>query len=181
MTQVKCDNCGWAGDVSETEEYRDFWSRVDVGGEVPAGDCPKCGAFAYLVKPATVPPTDLLTAVKSMQGWAKNFSELLSIHHPGSISEKPHGPFNQDMEKASVAIAQAEAATATVPPKLWIILYHHRHGQSAWPVYAEPDLDAEAEALDDFEPERDEYLESFGPFDNPGQGCGDVRVFMPQG
>ena len=45
---AQCDNCAAVWPVSELDEYQDFWSRVDVGGVVPAGDCPDCGAFCYI-------------------------------------------------------------------------------------------------------------------------------------
>ena len=46
---VKCQDCEWTGGRDEVESYRDFWDRVEPGDVVPAGDCPKCGAFAMLV------------------------------------------------------------------------------------------------------------------------------------
>lgn len=49
MSQVSCGNCEWRGDQDEAEPYRDFWSRVSPGEVMPAGDCPKCGAFVHLV------------------------------------------------------------------------------------------------------------------------------------
>lgn len=49
--RCRCDNCGWTGRMSQVEEMRDFWSRIDVGGVMPAGECPECGAFAYVMQP----------------------------------------------------------------------------------------------------------------------------------
>lgn len=49
--RAKCANCSKVSDIDKLEAYRDFWSRVTPGDEVPAGDCPKCGAFAYVVRP----------------------------------------------------------------------------------------------------------------------------------
>jgi len=50
--KAKCDNCGKEfDDLEELNSYHDFWSRVEIGKEIPAGDCPDCGGFAYLVKP----------------------------------------------------------------------------------------------------------------------------------
>jgi hypothetical protein len=48
---AKCDSCDKTYLVSELDECRDLWSRVEAGNEVPAGDCPDCGAFCYLIKP----------------------------------------------------------------------------------------------------------------------------------
>jgi hypothetical protein len=46
---VTCANCEWMGTESRLREISDFWGRVDVGGEMPAGECPECQALAYLV------------------------------------------------------------------------------------------------------------------------------------
>jgi hypothetical protein len=47
---VACANCDFKGDFDDLAPYRDFWSRIEPGGEMPAGDCPECGAFAYVIK-----------------------------------------------------------------------------------------------------------------------------------
>ena len=47
--RVACANCEWSGRESQLREISDFWGRVDVGGEMPAGECPECQALAYLV------------------------------------------------------------------------------------------------------------------------------------
>lgn len=50
----KCDNCNWSGpqiDLGcELGDIPDLGLRLDPGGEVPAGECPECGALAYLIK-----------------------------------------------------------------------------------------------------------------------------------
>jgi hypothetical protein len=48
VQRCSCDNCSWRGSTEETKPVRDFWQRVDPGGEVPVGECPQCGALAYL-------------------------------------------------------------------------------------------------------------------------------------
>lgn len=55
--------------------------------------------------------------------------------------------------------------------QLWIVVYQHRHGTDAWPVWGEspPSLEKVASELDDFEPDR-EYLSLSGPFDDSGSG-----------
>ena len=69
--------------------------------------------------------------------------------------------------------------------KIWIIQYHHRHGVDTWPVISdgEPDLEEIENGLDDFEPEREEFLEAAGPFDLPDKPTepteSTVRVFDP--
>lgn len=51
--RVRCDDCGWKGLECEIIVKLDLisTSRLDVGGEVPSGQCPKCGALAYLERP----------------------------------------------------------------------------------------------------------------------------------
>ena len=46
----ECGNCSWHGDVSECNEIHRLLDRVETGDEFPAGECPKCGALAYLVR-----------------------------------------------------------------------------------------------------------------------------------
>jgi hypothetical protein len=53
-----CDNCTWQGTTEEANPIRDLWQRVDPGGEVPVGECPKCGALAYLDDDASEPDED---------------------------------------------------------------------------------------------------------------------------
>ena len=47
-TPVRCDNCEWQGTLAEVRTVQDAGERLEVGGTVPAGECPKCGALAYL-------------------------------------------------------------------------------------------------------------------------------------
>ena len=47
--EVACGSCDWKGAENQLKSYiADIFDRLDVGGEVPAGDCPECGAFAYI-------------------------------------------------------------------------------------------------------------------------------------
>src|SRR6266487_3108324 len=48
--RVTCANCDWSGTESQLREISDFWGRVDVGGELPAGECPECQTLAYLAE-----------------------------------------------------------------------------------------------------------------------------------
>ena len=45
---VRCQNCDWTGTEDQTNELRDFWSRIEPGDVMPAGDCPACGSAAML-------------------------------------------------------------------------------------------------------------------------------------
>lgn len=62
---VECDDCGrlwpkgeFPGDLGSIENLFD---RIDPGQEVPAGECPECGALCYLQDEAATPepPTRL--------------------------------------------------------------------------------------------------------------------------
>lgn len=44
----ECDNCLWTGHTDELRPIQDLAERVTPGGIVPAGECPECGALAYL-------------------------------------------------------------------------------------------------------------------------------------
>src|SRR5689334_11700883 len=46
--RVAWPNGEWSGTESQLRDVPDFWGRVDVGGELPAGECPECQALAYL-------------------------------------------------------------------------------------------------------------------------------------
>jgi len=43
-----CDNCDWTGRCDALDPIDDIDQRLDPGSEVPAGQCPECGALAYL-------------------------------------------------------------------------------------------------------------------------------------
>ena len=47
IEKAVCDNCGKETPLAELGEISDLYERVEVGGEMPAGECPKCGALAY--------------------------------------------------------------------------------------------------------------------------------------
>ena len=46
-----CDNCDWRGGDNELKsvfpDIPNLASRVEIGGIVPAGECPKCGSLCY--------------------------------------------------------------------------------------------------------------------------------------
>lgn len=47
--KVRCDNCEWKGEREETIEPSDLFERLDIGGIVPAGECPKCHSLVYRI------------------------------------------------------------------------------------------------------------------------------------
>ena len=49
--RVECDNCGdvtTQDNLLPLEEAKDLFMRLDVGSEIPAGECLDCGAFSYI-------------------------------------------------------------------------------------------------------------------------------------
>ena len=49
--KVECDNCGdvtTQDNLLPLEEVKDLSMRLDVGSEIPAGECLECGAFSYI-------------------------------------------------------------------------------------------------------------------------------------
>ena len=54
---------------------------------------------------------------------------------------------------------------------LWIVRYSHRYGHDCWPEFRAEDSPLSEEevidGLEDWEPDRDEYIEIFGPFALP--------------
>lgn len=62
----RCDLCGWEG--TATMPIEDPSARLDAGSEVPAGECPECGALAYVVKdeePLQAEAKNVAAAIKS--------------------------------------------------------------------------------------------------------------------
>lgn len=48
----KCDNCDHECRGDELDMISDIEQRLTPGGVVPAGQCPECGALAYLDEPS---------------------------------------------------------------------------------------------------------------------------------
>lgn len=48
---VSCGSCDWTGTTEQTEMIRDIQERLYAGHEVPAGQCPHCGALCHLIRP----------------------------------------------------------------------------------------------------------------------------------
>lgn len=53
-SEAKCDNCSVTHDILALEPIKDVEQRLDCGSEIPAGECPECGALCYVVKPLCV-------------------------------------------------------------------------------------------------------------------------------
>lgn len=49
----QCDNCGKRWREDRLHAPSDLYDRLTPGAEVPAGECPSCGALAYVDKDPT--------------------------------------------------------------------------------------------------------------------------------
>lgn len=47
MTTVYCEECSFYGDDSDCNSIHHIHERVEVGGTMPGGACPRCGALCY--------------------------------------------------------------------------------------------------------------------------------------
>lgn len=70
---VSCANCDWKGIASQTESIDHAQERMEPGEIVPAGECPVCGALAYLENPIN-------EKIRCLQGIV---NELLEDEHLG--------------------------------------------------------------------------------------------------
>ena len=43
-----CDNCDWDGIAVQVDPITDVEQRLTPGETVPVGQCPECGALAYV-------------------------------------------------------------------------------------------------------------------------------------
>ena len=83
---ASCANCDWKGPIADLAEYRDFWSRVQPGDTVPAGDCPNCGAHAFLDEPAP----DLAAQLRAMIADGLDLGVVLSAFCDHQKATEPH-------------------------------------------------------------------------------------------
>lgn len=49
-TKAECDNCGTIRPVRDLENAPNIGLRQDASGPEAIGQCPDCGALAYLIK-----------------------------------------------------------------------------------------------------------------------------------
>lgn len=69
----KCDNCNWTGEpLFELHEIEDLLERIDPGGIVPSGECPKCDCLCYPDTPEQRlrdAGPDLLAVLTDVRDW----------------------------------------------------------------------------------------------------------------
>jgi hypothetical protein len=67
-TLCRCDNCGY--ECSQDElilSIQDLLQRIEPGGIVPAGECPKCKSLSYPVKKETEKLADFVRLIARMK------------------------------------------------------------------------------------------------------------------
>lgn len=81
LKHCQCDNCGWSGSMddlrAQLDEVECGLERLDPGSVVPAGECPKCGAFAYIDDGKQRLLDASLEILCSLQSCAEMLEELL--------------------------------------------------------------------------------------------------------
>lgn len=115
MTQrdpaVACDNCDWSGvesDLDATlESVPHLCERLDPGSEVPAGECPECGALAYLVDGQRVKSAAAILLVTACAGAERGGTMPWKDLAPALDAAK------QELGPVMVARIEAQARTAT--------------------------------------------------------------------
>lgn len=72
--ECACGNCSWQGSTNDVEDIRDIWSRIEAGDTFPAGECPDCGCFAYMIETPkiTLREASLMVALNDLLGAAYN-------------------------------------------------------------------------------------------------------------
>lgn len=68
-TQCRCDDCGHECPADELDMIADVEQRLTPGYTTPAGQCPECGALAFIVeeeKPATTPNQELVNNLRDI-------------------------------------------------------------------------------------------------------------------
>ena len=69
----RCANCDWHGPESELKELQDVFERVSPGDVMPAGECPECGASAFVENEHDRMVTlahDMHTTIVGLLAWA---------------------------------------------------------------------------------------------------------------
>lgn len=86
-----CGNCVWKGPQSACVYPSDLFGRVDAGGTMPAGECPACGALAYVEETQD----DRLRALRLLLSEGLTSGEARNV-----FAEKDQAPFADVIAKA---------------------------------------------------------------------------------
>lgn len=117
--RVSCDNCDWTGTAEDLEMISDFEERVSAGFTCPAGQCPECGALAYLVKKEEPSAAHLERAAPEM------FAALAAAVARVEIANAEGNPILSawlpDARAALAHLEREEPAVATAPRRLFVL------------------------------------------------------------
>lgn len=81
-----CGNCAWRGPFAAAGQIQAPEDRLTPGEEIPAGECPECGALAYLEKqPAPVPARAIPDAPEHLFPW---------LYRPWDVWQDEEGAWN---------------------------------------------------------------------------------------
>ena len=108
-----CGDCDWTGSGKELDMIHDIQERIDPGSIVPAGECPDCGALAYLDK--TLEAEDARAkkedAGRAMLAVLKYIDKTNGVVASGGARSKPTiAQLNEMWDRVKVVIFQAETA-----------------------------------------------------------------------
>lgn len=83
--RAKCDNCRRVSAEEKLKPIEDYFQRVGAGGVVPLGECPHCGALAYLVTPKEPTARDVLKSAARALARANMRFYVLTGEHPAYL------------------------------------------------------------------------------------------------
>lgn len=80
--ECECANCGWKGAEQAVAVAHDLLRRLEPGDEFPAGECPDCGALAYLIDKSK-PEEDADEAAKPWHLLEELGNAVMHLHDMG--------------------------------------------------------------------------------------------------
>lgn len=110
----RCGNCGTETPLEKLAPIADAHLRITPGEETPAGECPECGALAYLVKPepaATVPPATVYIVTREaceLTDWTTESEAFASEPDARAYARKAAHEFSKTEEVQGLLIPGGE-------------------------------------------------------------------------
>lgn len=117
-TLCVCGNCDWTGGAEDLEGIVDAQERLTPGSPVPAGQCPRCGALAYIAEePEDTPREFFADRVTTICLEPVEVDELtvtlVTLENP--VKRSPDSPVWAWCGIGDNALAIAEALNKTLP------------------------------------------------------------------
>lgn len=147
---VACDNCNWQGTAIQTNDIKDIEERIEPGTTVPTGECPMCGALAYIRNPdpKTESPVDtfatVLAITENMPDAQKIY--IAAVEHRSGINLYAHRT-NEGRQKAIAAFCREHwheldnAGSAPEDDQVCITVYFDWHADQGNDFLTEDDMD----------------------------------------